>query len=76
MTSRYRFNQDHLGQWYYLYDNGEKSFWTTPESNIRHRIDGPAMDFIDCTIWYFNGERIDVDNQEDFERWLALRAFL
>jgi hypothetical protein len=42
-----------------------------------HREDGPAVlagpDNI--PMWFLNGDRIPVNSQEEFERWIKMRAF-
>jgi len=41
-----------------------------------HRLDGPAVEYCDGSKgWFFNGKFIPVKNQEDFERYLNLKAF-
>ncbi len=46
-----------------------------------HRLDGPAIEYADGTeVWYFNGKRIgdnlNLFNQEKFERYIKLTAFV
>lgn len=50
--------------------NGEK-YWF--KHGLLHRIDGPAMEL--SKIWYYEGDRIDVPCQEEFERYLKLKSF-
>ena len=40
-----------------------------------HREDGPAQDFITFKLWYYNGQHIACNTQEEFERLLKLKAF-
>lgn len=43
-----------------------------------HRLDGPAIEYPDGTkIWYHEGYCVFLcASQEEFERWLRLKAFL
>jgi len=46
------------------------------EKNQLHREDGPAMEYLDnYKSWYLNGNRINVNSQEEFERYLKLIVF-
>lgn len=50
--------------------------WYDEDHNV-HREDGPATVCINGTkVWYYQGKYISVFSQEEFERWLRLRAFL
>jgi hypothetical protein len=40
-----------------------------------HRTDGPAIDRNGFQLWYYRGQRIPVTSQEEYSRWLKLKAF-
>jgi len=41
-----------------------------------HRLDGPAAEYPHgIKFWYVNGKFIDLNSQEEFERYLKLIAF-
>lgn len=41
-----------------------------------HRLDGPASEFADGSKeWFINNQQIPVKSQEEFERYLKLKAF-
>jgi hypothetical protein len=41
-----------------------------------HREDGPAIDRATYPQWWYQGHRLEnVHSQEEFERWLRLKAF-
>jgi hypothetical protein len=47
-----------------------------------HRLDGPAKIYHDdapfmpgLKFWYIDGERVPVDSQKQFERYLKMKAF-
>ena len=42
-----------------------------------HRLDGPALDRTNMgeTYWFYHGELIECETQEEFERYLRLKAF-
>ena len=56
------------------YESGKHKAWY--HHNERHRLDGPAIEFEngDCE-WWFDGKRILVETQEEFEKYLKLKAF-
>jgi hypothetical protein len=59
----------------FQYPNGSR-FWYKGNGRIHHREDGPAFELINgVKRWYWNGKRVNVNNQEEFERWLKMRAF-
>ncbi len=42
-----------------------------------HRLDGPAIEYASGKqSWYLLGQRINVNSQKEFEKWLKLRIFL
>jgi len=44
--------------------------------DLCHREDGPAMIYSNGDQeWYIRGKRINVKSQQDFERYLKLKAF-
>lgn len=44
--------------------------------HMYHREDGPAIEWEDgFKIWYYQGNKVPVSNQEEFEQWLRLKAF-
>jgi hypothetical protein len=40
-----------------------------------HRLDGPAIESKDGNEWWYKGERIPVNSQQDFEKYLKLLIF-
>ena len=71
--------------WCYRWTDGDLSYWVADDdrtppttTTILHRMDGPARTWLDANIqeWWYQGVRVGVDTQEDFERWLELRAFI
>lgn len=41
-----------------------------------HRLDGPAIESTDgFSKWYYHGEIVKVNSQEEFEKFLKLKAF-
>lgn len=50
------------------WENGTKE-WCCDGKH--HRVDGPAVEHANGDkYWYYNGERIDVNSQEEFEKYL------
>ena len=46
------------------------------EIGLLHREDGPAIeDSNGDKFWYINGENINCETQEEFERLLKIKAF-
>lgn len=41
-----------------------------------HRLDGPAMVWINNAHWYYEGAYVKVTSQEEFEEWLKYKAFV
>ena len=55
------------------YANGAK-FWLI--NGKYHREDGPALEYPDGTgRWYFNDVYVHCSSQQEFERYLKLKAF-
>lgn len=45
---------------------------------LRHRIDGPAIEFkikTHLNKWFYYGKKVDCNNQEEFDKILNLKAF-
>ncbi len=41
-----------------------------------HRLDGPAVEYNNGTkFWYYHGKYIECSSQEEFEKFLKLKAF-
>jgi hypothetical protein len=60
------------------YDNGDKQYWVNGKL---HRLDGPAIEYSSPTMhsqnqWHYKGLRVVCSNQQEFEKFLKLRAFL
>jgi hypothetical protein len=60
------------------FDNGDKQYLINDEF---HRLDGPAVEFSSPSLshlnkWYYKGQFIKCENQQEFERFLRLKAFL
>jgi hypothetical protein len=55
------------------YVEGTKAWY---QNGLRHRIDGPAVEFANGSKeWWFEGEQMDFDSQEEFERLIKLKLF-
>ena len=53
---------------------GEFKIWY--RCGDRHREDGPAVEYSDGTLaWFLNGEKLDCQTHEQFERMMKLRSF-
>jgi hypothetical protein len=53
--------------------DGYKEWW---KNGLRHRLDGHAIEYSDgCGLWYYEGEKIDCNSQEEFERYIKLKLF-
>jgi hypothetical protein len=62
----------------HTYPNGDIVYYITQGSseNIIHREDGPAVILPNGELtWVYMGQRIEVKSQEEFERWMKLKAF-
>lgn len=59
------------------YDSGTKLWYINGQL---HRLDGPASEYCDGDkpekIWYYKGNRVDVESQKEFEQWLKYKTFL
>jgi len=65
-------------EYFYYFIDGNDTWYL-------HRIDGPAMEVKSevCTVhytslrnrWFYMGQQIDCDTQEEFESMLVLMAF-
>jgi hypothetical protein len=45
------------------------------EEGQRHRLDGPARQYDQHREWFYHGQEIPCTSQQEFERWLKLKAF-
>ena len=55
------------------YANGNKEWY---QHDQLHREDGPAIEFIDGKKeWWIKGKQPKVSSQEEFERYIKLKAF-
>lgn len=46
------------------------------KNNKYHRIDGPAIEWYDGhSEWYYEGEYINCNSQEEFGRLIKMKAF-
>lgn len=60
----------------YVKEKGLKvTFWYLLNTTLLHRKDGPAVEYNGAEEWYWYGEKIPVSSQEEFERYLRLKAF-
>ncbi len=48
--------------------------WTNSEGKL-HREDGPAIVWGKINDYYFRGKQIDVKTDEEFQRFIKLKAF-
>jgi hypothetical protein len=56
-----------------IWRNGTK-FWKI--NGYNHRLDGPAVEFSNGHVaWFYMGERIYCNSQEEFEQLIRLKAF-
>jgi hypothetical protein len=58
----------------YSYHGGGK-YWVV--DGYFHRLDGPAVEgvFSEGPSWWYQGIRISVNSQKEFEQWLKMKAF-
>jgi hypothetical protein len=64
-------NDNYLNEW----DDGLKEWYFCHQ---RHRLDGPAIEFpINNNLkeWWYYDKKIDCHSQEEFEKWIKLKAF-
>jgi hypothetical protein len=69
-------------RWFDKNDRLRKAFYRASkltsyydERGEYHRLDGPAHTFRCRQYWYYHGKEIEVSSQEEFERYLKLKAF-
>lgn len=55
-----------------VYENGDESYYV---NGALHRLEGPAVNWFHNPEWFINGKLINVNSQEEFERYLKLKAF-
>lgn len=57
-----------------IYSNGT-NFWY--HHGLTHRLDGPAIEnnVLVIKYWYYRGNYINCSSQQEFEKFLKLRAF-
>jgi hypothetical protein len=55
-----------------VYANGNTSWY---KDDLRHRLDGPALEWDNTKEWYVNGEHIKCSSQKEFEKLMKLKAF-
>lgn len=52
------------------------TIWFLRDEFIIHRENGPAIIYLHGQkVWYYRGQKIECSSQEDFERYLKLKAF-
>lgn len=57
-----------------IQSNGVKIWFKDDEP---HRLDGPAMVWINASHWYYEGTYVKgISSQEEFEEWLKYKAFV
>jgi len=59
-------------------DGSEYITYVLKDSVLYHRLDGPAQErkgVYSYKMWWYNGQSILVNSQEEFERYLKLIAF-
>ena len=49
-------------------------------NKVLHRLEGPALEYFDGELiylkaWYYEGEQIECNSQEEFERLIKLKLF-
>lgn len=47
----------------------------TKSSKLRSVIDGKQVFIYAKSVWHFEGNRLDLESQEEFEAWLKYKAF-
>jgi hypothetical protein len=58
---------------YILTNNGSKIWMLNGQ---RHRVSGPAVETAGSfKAWWYKGQYVPVQSQEEFERWLKMQAF-
>lgn len=55
--------------------NGNVSHYIE-DGQKHHRLDGPARDWENAREWFYYGERINCQTQDQFDRIIKLKAFL
>jgi len=48
------------------------------QNGLCHRLDGPACEYFGAQMWYYQGELVDCESQEEFEIYLRtekIKAF-
>ena len=65
---------DHIGMHSYYFNNGVEHHYV---DSHYHRLTGPAYvhPFLNIKRWYIDGENVTVSSQEEFDRFLQLKAF-
>jgi len=53
----------------------ENTVFYYDENRKLHRADGPAAECFDVKKWFYHGECIECNSQEELERILKLKAF-
>ena len=61
----------------WVFCNTESTIYSCSDTYpIPHRLDGPAIEWTDGSkYWYYHGDKIDCSSQEEFERFLRLKAY-
>lgn len=67
-------NEQHRIKGPAIIHNGTKHWM---QHNVHHRLDGPAVEWVDGSKeWYYHGKFLEnITCQEEFEKWLKLKAF-
>lgn len=52
----------------------DSKFWW--KDGLLHRLDGPAIEYANGTKhWFYNGLKVKVSSQKEYESWLNLKIF-
>jgi hypothetical protein len=70
-------NDSYGTKYWHCNEHGDRNSWRRLGGpSCWHRIDGPAIERDDGTKeWRYHGQQVNVNSQEEFERWLRLRSF-
>jgi len=51
-------------------------YWFWKSHDTKHRLDGPAIEYANGNKeWYYYGEKVNCHSQEEFEKYLKMKAF-
>jgi hypothetical protein len=63
------------GQLYRQEYLGFGDFWYCDNGRLYHREDGPAVIMDDRISWWYRGQKLDCQTQQEFKQLMKMRAF-